>query len=1027
MAPVQKAAVLDLVRDGKYADAVTADEARPLISSLIAALLETPDAKLGDVDAAAASAVGLAALNAFLQVNVTGPVLEGASRVEAAFDAAFRSGQQERGDKESPSTAVKQLRERCFRLLDIDGVSAYSYIPNIELFCLAHYIFLTLLSDQDAAAVGDVSLDWTRLRVHVWHYRLLSQPSLGPGSVFNKSASWTDVPTLEEVILTLLDQVEKDVMDDSFGRWKKDDRVHFLLEKANICITLGLDAKAKEAVAAATELNRFVYALSGALGKRTRYQEKSTSQLVVLAKSSDAFARQAEAPEGERSNEPMAVPESLALNDDTLLENIEYAEYGGQNGKTSDSSLPVALQDVTPDAQPQLSPLDQIILLTQATLKDAFSPADELTSEEIMPYAERVISDKSTNWQVYTQALLVRSRIEVHRSRTVERGVLQMQAVVDQVVVDTTATSTTTATEIEEARTEDANAGVPAIQVTAPNAAPPTTIKPTSFLRASDSSGSAPPQVRLQYIHALSSPPRWHLESELAYAWVGVGSLVSALEIFKRLRLWAEVALCLASSAAKEDEDGRGSGGEERARAVLRWRLFHRTGTSPTNRSDEDDDTDISELKPSDFTGPEQTPPPPNAPRLYCILGDVESDPSHYERAWELSNHRYARAQKSLAEHYLQHRDWQKARLAYQKAVAVNRLNPELWGRLGDINLRLGAFEDAAEAFGRSIASAGDVLGGEDARTWSNLGSALWSLYCEAVDELKSKKEEASLESAGRDQDSDDNDELEELAPAADTTPKKRDPATLLTQALAAYKRGASIAQDNWRIWENVITLASRVRPPAVAEMVQALQQTIRIRSSEDALDDDVLRVLLNEAVLSKPKKTSPDGIVDGSQSAMGPYEPPRGTAEKAVVDLLERDIAPLITVRSELWELIGRERVWRRDYAGAVDAAEKAWRAATGGAAAGGLLPSAGGGGAGPDEQGRNWLEDKEAWKTVVRRTDELVSVLENYGPEVEEIGTRWKGKARSAIRSVMGKGKESWEGTEEWELLKELLEELR
>jgi hypothetical protein len=85
--------------------------------------------------------------------------------------------------------------------------------------------------------------------------------------------------------------------------------------------------------------------------------------------------------------------------------------------------------------------------------------------------------------------------------------------------------------------------------------------------------------------------------------------------------------------------------------------------------------------------------------------------------------------------------------------------------------------------------------------------------------------------------------------------------------------------------------------------------------------------------------------------------------------------------------------------------------------------LPSSGGKG----DSGRNWLEDREGWKDVVERTDDLVSILENYGEEVPEIGARWKGKARSAVRSVMGKAKENWEGSEEWERLVALLEGLR
>ncbi|GAB1318384.1 hypothetical protein MFIFM68171_08594 [Madurella fahalii] len=998
----------DQLRASRYIDVLLSDPAATLIGEFVNSLLAQAqphdDKGVAKVPKERLE-VGLAAFNAFLQANVTGPVLDeaGVRRVEERFLGVPGVG----------GRGYRWLRKACVQSLDVDGVSVYPHIPHIELFCLARYIFVVAEREMGpesskAADAGAVrSPQWLALRANVWHYKLLTQPSLGPGSVFTRSQQWSDVPSLQDTIEKGMEAVEAGVLGHE-NTWSTADRVRFLVEKANVCIMLGHDAKAKEALRQATELSGFVYALSGALGKRTRFQEKSTSQLVVLAKSGEVVEN------GHRQNghrQHQAKPQALALNDDTLLENLEFTKEASKNGADEErSELPPALKDLLPDEQPQLSPLDQIILLAEATLKDAFSPVDTLTSEEILPFAVRVISDKSTNWQIYTHALLVRSRIEVHRSRTVERGVLQMQAVVDQVIVDTTQTVDGGPQPTQATSSADA---VPEIQITSEGGKAEKQKplnKPTSFFPAAKPSETATASVRLEHIHALSSPPRWHLESELAYSWAGLGSLVSALEIFKRLRLWAEVALCFASNAAKDDEDGRGNSGEAKAKAVLRWRLFHKTGTSVEQQgSDEaDEDVEFDELKEADYHGPERQPAPSNAPRLWCILGDIENNPAHYERAWDISKHRFARAQKSLGEYYIQQKDLRRAKDAYTKAVAVNRLSSELWNRLGDISLRLGDLSDAAEAFNRAIAAADNIVGGEDARTWSNLGSTLYSLYVERVKELKKEREEGKNEHR---------DKASGEEAAADSASSQRDPDTLLSQSLAAYKRGATIASDNWRIWDNVITLASRLRPIAVSDLLLALRSVVRIRNTEDALDIDVLRLLLNEAVLSREK---PDAVTGGKVD-----EPPRGSAERNVCDFLESAVVPLITTRSELWELIARERVWRRDYAGAVDATERAWRAAVRGAAAagGGLLPSSGEGGGGGN---RNWLEDKEAWRTVVERTDELVSMLENYGEEVSEIGAKWKGKARSAIRSVMGKAKENWEGSEEWERLVGLLEGL-
>jgi len=994
-----------LLRAGRYADALCSGSAKTLIAQFVQRSLQPAGAATPNGDVAAATkdtkqsavVVALAAFNAFLQVNVTGPVLKGAQGLAAVFDSALKEAKISDGVVD-----IKELRKVCFRELDVDGVSVYPYIPHIELFCLARWVVLAHLQGEGEGVVdgeGDVAsrdVRWLVLRIHVWHFKLLAQPSFGAGSVFVKGGQWSDVPALQQQVETALEVVEGVVM--TGAGWDAREKVQLLIEKANICIMLGQDVKARDALRDARELNGFVYALSGALGKRTRFQEKSTSHLVVLAKSSEA---------GKLGEEVTTKPQALALNDDTLLENLEFTKEELADGPEHSMmrDIPDVLKELEIDDQPQLSSLDQIILLTEATLKDAFSPTDTLTSEEILPFAVRVISDKSTNWQIYTQALLVRSRIEVHRSRTVERGILQMQAVVDQVVVETTAQPENTTAEAETSETS-----VPEIRVIDPEEAAPVINKPTTFFPAAKPTETAPAQIRLQYIHTLSSPPRWHLESELAYSWASVGSLVSALEIFKRLRLWAEVALCLASAAATNDEDGRGSGGEEKAKAVLRWRLFRRTGASADQDSDEDleEDVDVDELKEADYHGPERIPPPPSAPRMFCILGDIDNNMAFYERAWEISNQRFFRAQKLLGECYLQGNNLEKAKEAYEKAIAVNRMSSELWNRLGDISLRLGQFSDASDAFGRAIASADNIVGGEDARTWSNLGSALYSLYLERVKELKLKKESGEPETKEKEA----SDDIDDDEPAE--KPTQRDPATLLSQSLAAYKRGASISHDNWRIWDNVITLGSRLRPPAVQEILLAIRNVIRIRNTEDALDIDVLRLLLNESVLSRPKVNDKAGVV---------YEPPRGTTERAVCDAIETLIVPLITVRSELWELVTRERIWRRDYAGAIDAAERAWRAAIGAAAGGGLLPSSGS----KADARKSWLEDKDGWKTVVERTDELVSVLENYGEEIPEIGAKWKGKARSAVRSVLGKAKENWEGTEEWEKLQALMESLK
>ncbi|PHH81236.1 hypothetical protein CDD82_1213 [Ophiocordyceps australis] len=946
-----------------------------------------PSALASDDDGFTPVNVGIAALDAFLQANVTGPVLS--PHLIACVEERFASAW---SDSHSGNQAtLASLRNTCLKHLSVDGVVPYAHIPHLELFSLARYI---LVEAGGPPKQGNDT--WMRLRLHVWHYKLLTQPSLGPGSNFTKSSQWSDVPTLASTILEHMDALLPLIS--SYQPWSQEEKAQFLIEAANNYILLGHYEKAKTTLRNAAHAHGLVYVLSGALGKRTKFQDKNTSQLVVLARGRNAEGENKPYKVGDDAS-ALTRPEALQLNDDTLLEDIDFAKNG--NNDSNPASLPLALLHLSPYKQPQLSPLDQIILLTEATLKDAFSPADALTAEEILPFAARVLADDSTNWQIFTQALLVRSRIEIHRSRTVERGVLQLQALADQVIVDTSAPPKQSV-QLVDAKYDSISA--PAITVTDAehNGAEVKSQAATSFLPAAKASESAPANVRLRYIHALSAPPRWHLESELAYAWAGVGSLVSALEIFKRLRLWAEVALCYASTAVAEDENGRGSGGEDKAKAIICWRLFHRTDDHALASTGPDDEgiEDVSNLHASDYSGPERSPPPPNAPRLWCILGDLENNPSHYTRAWHQSQQRYARAQKSLGEYHVQQGDWPEALAAYKLATSVNRLNPDLWCRLGDISLRLGHFEEAAEAYNRSIACANDMAGGEDARTWSNLGSALWSLY--SVKTAKGERKEAT---ANEDQDSD-----HEL-PATESGEQTLNLAALLSQSLAAYKKGASIAHDNWRIWDNVLTLAARIKPPPIPDMVLALKHIIRIRRTEDAIDATLFSALMQDAVLSRAKKES-------QVSADGVYQPPRGSSERLVTRLVEDDVVPLITRRSDLWALVARLRGWRYDYAAAIDASERAWRAAAGSSGSG-LL--AGGDAAAASD----WTADEAAWAEVVQRTDELVSALENWGFDV--LGLQWRARARSALRSIMGRARDTWQGSEGWTILENHMEGLK
>ncbi|KAI9663170.1 MAG: hypothetical protein M1821_008218 [Bathelium mastoideum] len=863
--------------------------------------------------------LGLAALYAFLQSNVTGPPLPSYSISQLGLHNDYQ---------DPPSVRAKLVHS-----LGEDGIAAYKLTPNVELLCLAEAIFTCppILKNIKAAR-------WAKLRVDFLHQRLLSEIS----------------PSLQNCIYSDLDLLNQQILGSTSQNVQKTTKIEYLLERATIHTHHGLDKRAREDLDAARRESGFEYALTGLLGKRTKFQERDLSQLVVLARSAelkgDAIVNAANnkqtpltTPNGidnQAENADVGTgtgPRALDLNDDTLLESISFAKKDAEPGVMEESNLPPSLASLDPSAQPMLDSLDSITLLSLASSITNTSPADGLTREETLPYALRALEGGSSNWQVYTQALLVRSRIEAYKSRTVERGLLQLQALVDQVIAETTKQH-----DQRQDQDQDQASGA------------------TTFLPRAKDSESASAAERLRHIFQLCTPFRWELEAELAAKWATLGGLKTALEIYDRLEMWAEVALCWAATEK-----------EEKARRIIRRQLFH--ASSGPNSSLPSAEEDMLERE--EWTGPVRDPPPADAPRLYCILGDIDHDPALYEKAWEVSRQRYARAQRSLGKFYFAAKDYAKAALSYNKALGANQLNQASWFALGCALLQLSQYDRAADAFTRTV-----QLDDTDAEAWTNLAAALLHRGTDSpVDSNRPALDEDSI--VGE-------------APL--------DPQRHRKDALRALKRAAALKHDSPMIWENVITISASLSPPSYSDIVRGMQRVIAIRSpslGEKAIDADILDLLINHLIRSSDA-----------------YNPSRPGLERLVVELVDQKIIPLITSSRRLWQIVARLALWRNKPGSALEAQEKAWRAVT--------------------AQPRWEFGTEEQWNEVIDATIELCEAYESLGPRErteglsagqEVVAKDWKFKARSAVRGVMGKGKGSWEGSQGWAKLEHKMVELR
>ncbi|KAJ1815337.1 hypothetical protein LPJ75_002402, partial [Coemansia sp. RSA 2598] len=494
--------------------------------------------------------VGAACLNAFVQTNWTGPELkldpislfpgDIGTRLAESFiatqilDLPEDADKHEIGRREHMGGRVylgaKQSEARkCFdrdvlRLLERDGEEAYSLTPRALYLYFARLLLVDIPeSDVDARDAAAPTARWWAARTVRAQQTLLEYPSQtlldeivkqyaaaarslpespvrqayidrlakfmekqGPADDFSMDDDIFEVIEARKASqaqaqdpMTRSDQLGsagsaaatssvaavdidawEGVNDDSREIWAR-----YLLEIAVAFSQHKMAADSTQHLAQAQAASGLTWKMTGVKGKRTKFQTFDVTQLVVDATSRNRAGDAAD-------TETERVPENMKLNDDVLLE--ETALTGD-----APSSAPLAV-------------IDRCILLALCQNVENENPVNGLTSEQMKPFISRVL-DRASNWSVYTTGLLQRSRLEASKTRTAERSVLQLQALVDQ---------------IARPQPGDFEAGA---------------------------------SERLAYLPALALPSQWDLESELARRFVSLGVIRSALDIFERLEQWDEV------------------------------------------------------------------------------------------------------------------------------------------------------------------------------------------------------------------------------------------------------------------------------------------------------------------------------------------------------------------------------------------------------------------------------------------------------------------------------------------------------
>lgn len=598
--------------------------------------------------------VAVALLQLSIQANFTGPEPSVSSKSWFANESA---------------------NAEAIKLLSIEGKSAYDLMSEPVFLVLALIIFERLMNiptgyslvnrnvdvsieqiteeSEKAFTLLDTanspvnaSLCWWRARALQVHLSVLSEPS-------DVLASVSSLLLQQLIVNGLVPAGECSI------ELQKHLQLIFLLEAARNGIHAQTEHLAEPFLKKANAVSQMQFVLSGARAKRTKFQSFHTASLILLAKST------ASALYSSSENE---APEDFALDSDLLLERPIYeslddleSEPDAKKIKLDDLShlvgeeerlfpiavkqedIPAELRAVDPNNQPTLNDLDNVqLLLRLTTLRQTSPSGNALVEEELSAVVNRIVysATKSINWAIFGRALWERSVLETNKSRTVERGILQMTSLVEEIGIK---------------------------------------IKSRVLPQAQEEHTSST-SSRLRFIHQLPLMAQWTMDAKLAEKYMSLGVLKSAIEIYERLNMVVEAALCYAAVD-----------NEQEAERML-----------------------VERLK----THPEDA-------RAISILGDIKQDPAYWLKAWEVG--RYAKAKASLSKYYYSPppgsgltRNLQLALENMQDCLTANPLSYENWFFYGCCGLEGQQYELASEAFTRCVS-----LDDTNSHAWSNLATAL--------------------------------------------------------------------------------------------------------------------------------------------------------------------------------------------------------------------------------------------------------------------------------------------------------------
>ncbi|XP_014292840.3 tetratricopeptide repeat protein 27 [Halyomorpha halys] len=311
-------------------------------------------------------------MNAFIQSNWIGPEFKAPESLTVLLTPMVRKCFPD--DK----PRHKNVADCIELMLSEDGEEICSSILNPELLVMAQAIFGSNLSELRTP-------DWWLLRSTYIQQQILDEQS----------------PTLQEQLNRLSNRVQNFTWISNY----KYLQVLSELEIARIHLHYGKISASDKEIKKALSMLRMDINLTGALGKRTYYQNRDIAQLMISVNvdRNNGIENDCDL----RKQGSIDFPKDVLLNDDVRMPQVAFT-----NPQDGDF--------------PALYPLEQATLLAVYVFKKKSQAKDHLQNEELMPFLNCLLSHPKV-WAFQFSALHLRSRLECEHKRTIERALVQTQ------------------------------------------------------------------------------------------------------------------------------------------------------------------------------------------------------------------------------------------------------------------------------------------------------------------------------------------------------------------------------------------------------------------------------------------------------------------------------------------------------------------------------------------------------------------------------------------------------------------------